>query len=68
MAYRRRYSVALSTAFDAYLAILRRVEDRIATVLDRDGPNWRVLNACPACNYEVKLIVFFFTCIWIQFC
>ena len=58
MPYRRRYSITISNAFDAYLAILREVDDRIAIALGRDGPNWRVLNACPACSYEVRSNVF----------
>ncbi|KJA22422.1 hypothetical protein HYPSUDRAFT_124967, partial [Hypholoma sublateritium FD-334 SS-4] len=51
--YRRRYRSALSNAFDIYLTLIRRVDARVADALGRTGPNWRVLNACPACSYEL---------------
>ncbi|KAG6884212.1 hypothetical protein C0992_006742, partial [Termitomyces sp. T32_za158] len=52
--FRRRYRDALSNAFDAYLGILRMVDKRIAKELGCDGENWRVLNACPPCTYELE--------------
>ncbi|KAG0703468.1 hypothetical protein DFH29DRAFT_981912 [Suillus ampliporus] len=51
--YRRRYRTILSDAFDVYLSLLRKVERRMLAALGRDTPNWRVLNACPPCTYEV---------------
>ncbi|KAG0697180.1 hypothetical protein DFH29DRAFT_984382 [Suillus ampliporus] len=39
------YRTILSDAFD--------VEKRMLAALGRDTPNWRVLNACPPCTYEV---------------
>ena len=51
--YQRRYRNALADAFDTYLTILQIVDKRVAEALGRDAPHWRVLNACPACNYEV---------------
>ncbi|KAG6819386.1 hypothetical protein H0H93_012292 [Arthromyces matolae] len=52
--YQRRYRIALSDAFDVYLALRRKVDARVAKLLGRDSPNYRVLNACPACNYELE--------------
>ncbi|KAG1785411.1 uncharacterized protein HD556DRAFT_1435133 [Suillus plorans] len=52
--YRRRYRTCLSGAFDTYLAILRGVDRKINETLGRDAPNWRVLNACPPCTYELE--------------
>ncbi|EJD36651.1 hypothetical protein AURDEDRAFT_74039 [Auricularia subglabra TFB-10046 SS5] len=40
-------------AFDVYLAIRRETARRVATALGRDGPNWRVLNSCPSCTYQL---------------
>ncbi|KAF7970980.1 hypothetical protein HWV62_22471 [Athelia sp. TMB] len=44
----------LNIAFDAYLDILRRVEQMVNVVLKRDTPHWRVRNACPPCHYELE--------------
>lgn len=44
--YVRTYRTVLSSTFDIYLTILREVEKRIKAALQRDSPNWRVLNAC----------------------
>ncbi|KAG2126016.1 hypothetical protein DEU56DRAFT_700369, partial [Suillus clintonianus] len=52
--YRRRYRTSLSGAFDTYLAILRGVDKKINEILGRDTPNWRILNACPPCTYELE--------------
>ncbi|KAG6835432.1 hypothetical protein H0H93_001533 [Arthromyces matolae] len=52
--HRRYYRNALSNAFDAYLDMLRLVDRRVLKVLQRDGPNWRVLHACPPCTYELN--------------
>jgi hypothetical protein len=54
MPYRRRYRVALAGAFNIYLAILRGIDKRVLSVLGHDTPNWRVLNACPPCGYQVS--------------
>ncbi|KJA13225.1 hypothetical protein HYPSUDRAFT_123579, partial [Hypholoma sublateritium FD-334 SS-4] len=51
--YRRRYRSALSNTFDIYLTIIRMLDSHVAEVLERKGANWRVLNACPACSYEL---------------
>lgn len=52
--YRPKYRRLFSDAFDAYLEIIRVVDARVKVALGHDGPNWRVLNACPACSYEVR--------------
>ncbi|KZT12096.1 uncharacterized protein LAESUDRAFT_641586 [Laetiporus sulphureus 93-53] len=51
--FRRHYRTAIANAFDIYLSILREVRKRINTTLGQDTPNWHVLNACPACTYEL---------------
>ncbi|KAH9951708.1 hypothetical protein B0H21DRAFT_842744 [Amylocystis lapponica] len=52
--YRRHLRTALASTFEVYLTIQRAVKKRILGALGRDGPNWRVLNACPACGYELE--------------
>ncbi|RDB30732.1 hypothetical protein Hypma_005887 [Hypsizygus marmoreus] len=52
--YRRRYRTALSDAFDIYLNLRRIVDRRVSQFLGRDTPNYRVLNACPPCCYELE--------------
>ncbi|KAG2121788.1 hypothetical protein BD769DRAFT_1629343 [Suillus cothurnatus] len=44
----------LSSAFDVYLEILHRVDQRLHTALKRDTPNWHLLNSCPACFYKLE--------------
>ena len=56
--YRRRYRTAMSDAFEVYLSILRAVDKQVQRVLGRDTPDWRVLNACPPCGYEVCIFLF----------
>ncbi|KAJ7575456.1 hypothetical protein C8J56DRAFT_1063400 [Mycena floridula] len=43
-----------SLAFDIYLEVLSRTRQRVAVTLDRHGPNWYLVNACPACLYELE--------------
>jgi hypothetical protein len=52
--YRRQWRIALADAFDVFLSIRHIVETRIAEALGRLTENWRVLNACPPCMYEVR--------------
>jgi hypothetical protein len=52
--YLRGIRNALSDAFDAYLAVQRELDRLVAKILGQVGENWRVLNACPPCNYEVS--------------
>jgi hypothetical protein len=51
--YHRRYRLAIANTFDVYLAIQRSVDKQVLHELGRDTHNWRVLNACPPCGYEV---------------
>jgi hypothetical protein len=51
--FRRQYRTGLADAFDVYLSILRDVDKQVSVALERTTPNWRVLNACPPCGYEV---------------
>ncbi|KAG2029491.1 hypothetical protein BDR03DRAFT_936832 [Suillus americanus] len=52
--YRRRYRTALADTFDIYLTIHRNVDAQVSKALRHDTENWRVLNACPPCTYELK--------------
>ncbi|KAF9789733.1 hypothetical protein BJ322DRAFT_1001037 [Thelephora terrestris] len=52
--YRPRYRRFFSDAFDAYLEVTRAVDKLVKAALAHDTPNWRVLNACPACSYELE--------------
>ena len=51
--YRPRYRRMFADAFDVYLEIIRIIDKHVKAALGQDGPDWRVLNACPACSYEV---------------
>jgi hypothetical protein len=42
----------LSTAYDAYLAILRGVDRRVQAALGRDE-QWKAKNICPPCFYKI---------------
>ncbi|KAG1879875.1 hypothetical protein F4604DRAFT_1579162, partial [Suillus subluteus] len=54
--HNRTYFQSLRDQFavvlDAYLAILREVKTLVDQVLGRNTPHWRMLHACPACNYK----------------
>ncbi|KAE9404798.1 hypothetical protein BT96DRAFT_973001 [Gymnopus androsaceus JB14] len=52
--YRRSYRTALSDAFDVYLAILRKVDTRVSAELGHNTPDYRALNSCPPCTYELE--------------
>ncbi|KAF8478345.1 hypothetical protein JB92DRAFT_2768666, partial [Gautieria morchelliformis] len=43
-----------SDAYDVYVRICTEVQCRVATALGRDGPDWRLRNACPACTYKLQ--------------
>lgn len=36
------------------MAILRQVEQRVNAALGRSTSNWRILNSCPPCTYELE--------------
>ncbi|KAF6756492.1 hypothetical protein DFP72DRAFT_1066840 [Ephemerocybe angulata] len=52
--YNRRWRIALADAFDVFLSMKRVVDERVAGALGRLSANWRVLNACPCCTYELQ--------------
>ncbi|KAL7284434.1 hypothetical protein ACG7TL_001724 [Trametes sanguinea] len=43
-----------SAAFDAYLAILRRVNARCEVALRRNEEHWRMRNSCPLCTLQLQ--------------
>jgi hypothetical protein len=43
--------------FEVYLHITRIVHNKIQRELGRDGPDWRVQNACHACCYKVSILL-----------
>ncbi|KAJ7021130.1 hypothetical protein C8F04DRAFT_1274121 [Mycena alexandri] len=43
-----------SAAYDLFLRVKEVVRHRVALLLGRDGPDWRLQNACPACLYKVE--------------
>ncbi|KAJ7869704.1 hypothetical protein B0H14DRAFT_2571643 [Mycena olivaceomarginata] len=43
-----------SVAYDVYLSIRAEVDKRVRAALERDAPNWRLKNACPACMYKLE--------------
>src|SRR5271170_5260616 len=43
-----------SISYDLYLDIRRRVDILIQTALERDTPDWRLRNSCPACTYKLE--------------
>ncbi|OBZ76606.1 hypothetical protein A0H81_03873 [Grifola frondosa] len=51
--YRRVLVDQFSIAFDVYLDIIHGVDERVWSALQRDVPNWHMLNACAACLYKV---------------
>ena len=52
--YRTYLTKQLSVAYDVYLEILHCVDNQLKKAMGRDTPNWRLLNACPACCYKLK--------------
>ncbi|KAF8513286.1 hypothetical protein JB92DRAFT_3166372, partial [Gautieria morchelliformis] len=52
--YSPTFRVQLSDTFDVYLDLLRRVRELTNKKLGWDGPNWRLLNACPPCSYKLE--------------
>jgi hypothetical protein len=55
--YERYIRDVISLAYDVYVAIRRKIRKVVMAKLGRDGPNWRVQNACPPCSLEVSAIV-----------
>ncbi|KAE9390548.1 hypothetical protein BT96DRAFT_833281 [Gymnopus androsaceus JB14] len=54
VAFRPYLSTQLSIAFDLYVAILNGVHLEVRKCLGCNGDSWRMLNACPACQYRLE--------------
>ncbi|KAJ3514979.1 hypothetical protein NMY22_g14574 [Coprinellus aureogranulatus] len=52
--FSRQWRTALADAFDVFLTIKRKVDEKVQAALGRATANWRVLNACPPCTYELE--------------
>ncbi|KAG1764331.1 hypothetical protein EDD22DRAFT_979071 [Suillus occidentalis] len=53
MPYRPYLRSQFSAAYDAFLEIVYCVDVLLKQALKHDTPNWRLLNACPACTYKL---------------
>lgn len=47
-------NMQFSDAYDVYLKIIHRVDSLINEALDRNTPNWCLLNSCPCCFYQLE--------------
>lgn len=47
----------LGDVYKIFVRILLNLDKHISACLGRDGPNWRVQNACTACCYKVRTIL-----------
>ncbi|KAI5994436.1 hypothetical protein EDD15DRAFT_2387767 [Pisolithus albus] len=52
--YRPYLFEQLTQAFDVYLEIIHRVDQKIRVALNRSAREWRLRNECPACFYRVE--------------
>jgi hypothetical protein len=43
-----------SAAYDVYLEVKKRVCHLVDQALGCESPNWRIMHACPCCQYELK--------------
>ncbi|KAJ7048972.1 hypothetical protein C8F01DRAFT_1003511 [Mycena amicta] len=43
-----------TVAYDLFLRTRETIRLRVARDLGRDGPNWRLKNACPSCTFKVE--------------
>ncbi|KAJ7170394.1 hypothetical protein C8R43DRAFT_1120826 [Mycena crocata] len=53
VAYKPYLCQQFSIAYDLYLDIRRRVDERVLKALRRDS-SWRLKHACPACTYKLE--------------
>ncbi|KAI0363067.1 hypothetical protein BV20DRAFT_1040098 [Pilatotrama ljubarskyi] len=51
--YRPFYRTSIADAFDIYISMRRQIEHQVMQELGRDSPDWRALNACPPCAYQL---------------
>ncbi|KAE9391994.1 hypothetical protein BT96DRAFT_831189, partial [Gymnopus androsaceus JB14] len=54
VAFRPYLSSQIYAAFDIYVSLLNGVRRRVRATLGQEGRSWRMLNACPACQYRLK--------------
>ncbi|KAJ7159890.1 hypothetical protein C8R43DRAFT_881551 [Mycena crocata] len=53
VAYKPYLCQQFTIAYDVYLDLRRRVDERVMTALGRDS-SWCLKHACPACNYKLE--------------
>ncbi|KAJ3741593.1 hypothetical protein DFH05DRAFT_1537192 [Lentinula detonsa] len=51
--FKNNLSVQISAAYDLYICLVEGVRLKVRQALGRDALNWRMLNNCPCCQYEV---------------
>ena len=51
--YQLGFRRQIESGWDVYLSITREVQWQLDIVLGHNMPNWRALNSCPCCQYEV---------------
>ncbi|KAJ3749419.1 hypothetical protein DFH05DRAFT_1593958 [Lentinula detonsa] len=51
--FKNNLSVQFSSAYDLYISLVEGVRRLVLDALGRSTPNYRMLNTCPACQYEV---------------
>ncbi|KAJ3783966.1 hypothetical protein GGU10DRAFT_272390 [Lentinula aff. detonsa] len=51
--FKNNLSVQISAAYDLYIRLVEGVCLKVRQALGRDSSNWRMLNNCPCCQYEV---------------
>ncbi|KAF8128079.1 hypothetical protein K438DRAFT_2000463 [Mycena galopus ATCC 62051] len=51
---RSHLGTQFSVSFDVYLAIRAAIDQRVQVAPGRNTPNWRLMNACPACMYKLE--------------
>ncbi|KAJ7062969.1 hypothetical protein B0H15DRAFT_794779 [Mycena belliarum] len=54
MPYKPYLCQQFSIAYDLYLDVRRRTDEKVMECLGRDDPSWRLKNACPACTYKLQ--------------
>ncbi|KAF9018849.1 hypothetical protein BDZ89DRAFT_1094016 [Hymenopellis radicata] len=54
IAYRPYYREQFSICYDVYVSIRNYMDVSVLKVLGRDTEDWRALNACPSCTFELK--------------
>ncbi|KAJ3991081.1 hypothetical protein F5050DRAFT_1716376 [Lentinula boryana] len=51
--FKNNLLVQISAAYDLYIRLVEGVRLKVQQALGRDALNWRMLNNCPCCQYEV---------------